>query len=145
MKYEQALKIAKKVMNRHPDYILCGSVALILAGVLPERDVGDVDFIVPKDNFTKTMIEDLAYKGTNIKMGYKAYIERIAMFEHYNIFMFDNTEKIKTKVIGGLTIQDPENILKFKNLYARDKDLKDLNAIKNKTTAVKVKKSWWKL
>lgn len=137
MTFKTALAIAEEVKKENPEYILCGSVALILAGVIPEREVGDIDFIAPP-NYVNEKLKDyiMNYPGFTVpqnKTGYKTYKQDIVLNDlkgfYYNVFVPD-FGNIKTQVVNGITIQDTNTILKYKTLYAREKDLADLSKVK---------------
>ncbi len=129
MKYDQALAIAKQIQKRNPDYILCGSVALILAKIIPEREVSDVDFLSNKDEFKAESLQMTNYPiGDND--GYKTYkITQPNTYYYYNVFVHDKPQTL-TQVIDGITIQHVDEILKYKKQYGRVKDLDDLGKIK---------------
>ncbi len=129
MKYEQALAIARQIICRNPDYILCGSVALILAKVIPERDVSDVDFLSNKDEFKAESLQMTNYSiGEND--AYKTYkIMQPNTHYYHNVFVHDKPQTL-TQVIDGITIQHVDEILKYKKQYGRTKDLDDLGKIK---------------
>jgi hypothetical protein len=130
MKYEYdfMLDIAKKIIKRNPDYILCGSLGLILLGVLPERLVGDIDFICPKNKFN-TSLETYGGYGPLDNGGYLCYKITQDGGYYYNVFVFDDPKFTMTIEKQGLQVQIPEQMLYFKSKYARKQDLEDIKKI----------------
>lgn len=130
MKFEEALKKAKEVMLVH-DYILCGSLALMWRGSLPHRDVGDLDFIslvpVNSKDFQPISKDDWVYVRVND--GYLCYAHSLDVEHTYNIFVFDQTRNIEYDVFDGFKVQREDQILHYKKLYNRSKDVIDLNAM----------------
>lgn len=134
MKYHTALTLTKEIVKNNPDYILCGSVALILAGVIPERDVSDLDFVAFKSNLSEDELQMVNYAHNSWwqteKTGYKTYkksiTEGIYSGCYYNLFVHDK-KVLRTQVINGIIIQNVNDILKYKLIYSREKDIADLN------------------
>jgi hypothetical protein len=130
MTFKTALEIAKQVKEQNPEYILCGSVALILAGVIPEREVGDIDFIAPSgyvnESLQKVMDNYPSEQTPTVKTGYTTYKDNIGAY-YYNVYKHVKG-KIKTQVVNGIKIQKVEDILKYKKQYARPKDIYDLTS-----------------
>lgn len=128
MKYKDALNLAKIIMQKHPNYILCGSVGLIFQGVMSERDVHDLDFVCPKETLPKLhlyggddryVIKNEGYDCLKVTgCGNDSF--------YYNLFVFDNTSEVEYSEIDGIKIQNAVQMLKYKQQYNRDKDRKDL-------------------
>lgn len=138
MKINEYINFIKQLQASHNELILCGSAALILAGVLPERDIGDIDFvttnrgIVSRLNLTKDTYADevanggyLSYSVTKIRTGFGLYKLNVLIFKPDTAI---NTEKIN---INGSDIlcQRISDILYWKEKYNRTKDLIDIDAI----------------
>lgn len=146
MTFEDALEKAKEIQKEHPEYILCGSLALMISGYIPKRDVGDIDFIAQKPltskDFPKAMAETKDVVYVKINAGYLCYEVPFTMTKesefhteciasHYNVFVYD--EGVKginhfTNMYGFLQ-EDSEQILAWKRLYGREKDLADLHSL----------------
>lgn len=116
IKFEEALEYAKKIQEENPDYLLCGSLALILYNKIPKRDVTDLDFV---------------HQG-KIKRSYQ-YVNgrKFKRTKYLNpkrcVFKLEKVNKGKT--IKGLHLQNLDDILFFKNEFSkkRKKDEKDMN------------------
>ena len=138
MKINEYINFIKQLQASHSELILCGSAALILADVLPERDIGDIDFvttnrgIVSRLNLTRDVYADevanggyLSYSVSKIRTGFGLYKLNVLIFKPDTII---NTEKIN---INGSDIlcQRISDILYWKEKYNRTKDLIDIDAI----------------
>jgi hypothetical protein len=62
VEYTKMLDIAKTIMSKNSEYYLCGSVALIHAKAIKQRNVNDIDFLV--------MAEDFNINNLNIDKNY---------------------------------------------------------------------------
>ena len=136
MKLQEAKILAEKYQNLFPDLVLSGSVALILSGDMPIREIGDVDFVTEKQNY-------LLIKGQLLQLGFKSVFdesydceddteetfENLKNTEGVNIMVYNRPVPIYTKRLGLLTVQDSKQIIYYKNKMARPKDLQDLKGI----------------
>lgn len=136
MQYQEALNKAREIIKSNPEFILCGSLALMFQKVLPIRDIGDLDFVCFRETFKSNhLLTRLNENDTEtnvyvrVNKGYLCYELDIDTTTHYNIFVFDKTEDIKFKVVDGLMVQTSDQILKYKKAYNREKDQADLNNI----------------
>lgn len=138
MKISEYINFIKQLQASHHSLILCGSAALILADVLPDRHIGDIDFvttdrsIISKLNLTRDVYADevanggyLSYSVSKIRTGFGLYKLNVLIFKPDTIF---NIEKI---MINGSDIvcQRISDILYWKEKYNRTKDLIDIDAI----------------
>jgi hypothetical protein len=98
----------KEIQRRYPKRLLCGSVALMLYGVMDKRDGGDLDFaayekkIIPKEHLSlkcNKPYKHCLFLGSFVKKGEK---------------------------IEGVNLQDLDQIIYWKKSYGRQKDKKDL-------------------
>jgi len=134
MRFPEALYYALKIRRKHPEFALCGSVALILAGRIPPRNVTDIDFVVCKSKISETTLLGLKIdESYNVieKDGYKCYtINESGVFK-YNLFVFENEESVKIKLNSiKLLMQDTTQILEWKQKFNRPKDKKDIRESK---------------
>ena len=98
----------KAIQARYPKRLLCGSVALMLYGVIEKRSGGDIDFV--------------------------AYEKKIIPNEHlslqcsspYKHCLFLGSYVKKGRTIDGIRLQDLGQIIFWKRTYGRKKDIKDL-------------------
>lgn len=138
MELAHSIKWAKVFQDRYPNVAICGSLALMCAGLLPERWVGDVDFVVSRSYFDEKLFKDLdmyeAYKAAENDNYDSYYIYTNNM--KFNALVFDddvelNYEEVK---VGDTTLlcQKMDDILYWKEKYNRKKDIRDLEAIKTK-------------
>lgn len=145
MKYQEALTHIKRLLLVRPSYIVGGSVALILQGVIPEREVGDFDLVLNFEELDLTdtsKINDIVSRG-QLDFNYGATSERdyacvkisrderaseaLGMAFYYNIFIRNHTQ-VRTVYVGDIPIkvQASEEILYYKKLWLREKDRRDL-------------------
>jgi hypothetical protein len=136
MKVCEHLNLIRQLQANHKDLILCGSVALILADVLPDRSIGDIDFvtnnrnIINELNLTRDAYADevanggyLSYSVTQIRQGFGLY--------KLNVLIFNPCVSIETETIklpgGDLVCQRISDIIHWKEKYNRTKDIIDLD------------------
>jgi hypothetical protein len=98
----------KAIQKKYPKRLLCGSVALMLYGVMDKRSGGDIDFvafenkIVPNEHLSlkcSSPHKHCLFLGAYIKEG---------------------------ETIDGVRLQDIDQIIFWKKSYGRKKDIKDL-------------------
>lgn len=135
------LEIIRVVQKKHPNFLLCGSAALILAGVLPYREMHDLDFAVNRSHFNNWGFSKTnPYEGQT-EDGYESYISRYAaqgIGMDVNVLVFDNSITLNSEDIiisqGNRPIKSQclNDIMFWKEKYNRPKDIKDLDAIASK-------------
>ena len=130
------------MQRANPELLLCGSIALILAGVMPPREIGDFDFAINRKHFSSlqnfTHFSQDAYP-TNVDdnyMSYHGYWKSRPFICGINLLVFDNEITLQHEVVTykgqQFLIQKADDILYWKKQYNRDKDIKDLNVIATK-------------
>lgn len=137
MRFTEALYYALKIKTKFPSFKLCGSVALILAGKLPVRDVEDIDFVCnEKDINVKGLEKCCDYDPIiNEKDKYKSYKLRHNVPYPFNLLVFENDVEIKSRDLNiKIPVQDTEQMLFWKIKYGREKDKEDLRNIEINTT-----------
>jgi hypothetical protein len=138
---EEGLDKIVSLQKENPQMILCGSVALIVASILDERKVADVDFTAHRDYFDKLKLgrldKDDPYKDAE-EDGYTSYHKYIYINNNkrlpLNVLIHEDPDAyitIQTVEYRGrtFTIQKVDDILRWKKKYNRDKDIKDLENI----------------
>lgn len=133
MKYNDALNLAKKIMEKRPQLILCGSVGLILQKAIPERDIHDLDFACLPEDFT--FVSELSLYG-GAKTDYNTVEnEDNTCYKvvgdsgyYYDVFVFDDSEKLEYSIVNGIKVQSVNQILSYKKVFDRPKDRNDLQA-----------------
>lgn len=126
MQFVDMMEIAKCIMKKNPDYYLCGSLALIWAKRIKPREVNDIDFIVNINKFNPYRMhvdEDYVIENDGYTC-YKTSGDKDGFY--YNVFVHDDSSKIKAKLINGIKCQDTDQILHYKKVYGRAKDNYDL-------------------
>jgi hypothetical protein len=138
MKACECINLIKQLQANHKGLILCGSAALILAGILPDRNIGDIDFAttdksligslhLARDAYADEVLNGgyLSYSSTRYREGFGVVKLNLLVFNpDINI----NTESLQ--VSGGtITYQHIPDILRWKEKYNRKKDLIDLDSI----------------
>lgn len=136
MRFPEAMYYALKIRKKNPHYVLCGSVALIMSGKLPVRDVHDIDFVTNERFISEKELNRLTYGeyGPTENDGYTCY-EVLNYGVHgvwgYNLFVFPDDVDLKIKEINiTVNIQHPDEILKWKKKYNREKDIEDIEQVK---------------
>jgi len=136
MKVSDYLNLIRQLQSNHKDLILCGSAALILAEVLPDRNIGDIDFVtnnramISALNLTRDAYADevanggyLSYSVTKIREGFGTY--------KLNALVFNPEACIDTEIIklsgGDIVCQRISDVIQWKQKYNRKKDIIDLD------------------
>jgi hypothetical protein len=142
MKIDDALTAILDIQESFADFIIGGSAALILAGLLEERDLGDIDIITNVRHYNKLgwlsgfsrdpypQQEKDGYESYHCAYRTKSVIYNINLLIHN-----DNTLiTYETIIYKGNTIkiQRLDDILCWKKKYNRTKDILDLENIANK-------------
>lgn len=128
---------------KYPELILCGSAALMLTGALPYRPMHDIDFVLNRRNFKDSgvWLKTKSYSEVD-NDGYTSYIlyrgkNYPLIKQDINILVFDdaielNSESVKSFGKRAIKMQRQQDILRWKEKYNREKDIKDLDAIASK-------------
>jgi hypothetical protein len=127
--------LIRQLQANHKDIFLCGSAALILKGVLPNRPINDIDFVSSDVSVIKelSLWPDI-YSGIEKDDQYVSY----SGFTKYsnvkiNILLFKKNQKFNLDVVksnyGDIVCQDIDDIIAWKQTYNRKKDLIDLDNI----------------
>lgn len=122
MRYKTALITARNIMQEFPQLYLSGSVALILAGKLPLRDVADIDFAchvdeVPTDSPLVFWNDD----GSGESSGCRIFDVKCCIF--------GNQAVMPGPIIDGFKLWDIDDILAKKREFDRLKDIVDALSI----------------
>jgi hypothetical protein len=134
------IEAVEQIQTKYPQLILCGSVALMLQDLLDRRNPSDIDFVVTHQNLPSiwAMTED-AYAG-NDKYRSFYFHHRNKLFGKtfkINVLVFEDDYIIKSEVVNchgkSFTMEDVDEILRWKKDYGRDKDLKDIENVTLKT------------
>lgn len=145
MKLNQAhIKVVKNLQESNPQLILCGSLALILAGVMEKREINDIDFVLNERdrksicNILYIMPDCYATNKQDKYVSYHGMSDSRNMYYTYNInlLVFDDDVKLNSEIVTvdnhKINIQDLDTMLHYKKKYNRTKDIKDLDNIANK-------------
>lgn len=123
MTFEEALAKSLVIMDNHPNYILCGSVGLILTNSIKKRDIHDLDFAC----YWETFDDSIIIKLKKVRFNYDSVCCRInedVFGDKYDVFVHKNT--LRHKYIDNIKVQLPEDMLHYKKLCNREKDIEDL-------------------
>lgn len=130
MELSKAIIDAFEISKIHPEYVLCGSVALILKGAIPPRDVHDIDFVVERNKVDGFDLMCKSYKPCMDNKEYHCFfIEENGI--KYDLFVYKDDKKIEMDTIS-LPIQSEKDILDVKKGYSRSKDIFDLSSAEKK-------------
>ena len=191
MKLKSAINRSQIIQEVHPHWVIGGSLGLILNGILPERDVNDIDFVTTFSqdngffdqaikrklkkkeknpawgkvedeiyyksvdesfkNLNNDLIRDfLEYLGERTLFGFnginldhlikvlKKYFRyghlKLSFPECCCLFFINKSGFLNHKLVkfGNITlrVQNPEEILFWKLVFNRKKDIKDWEAIR---------------
>jgi hypothetical protein len=124
-----------QLQANHKDIFLCGSAALILKGVLPNRPIHDIDFVSSNVNIIKELgLWPDIYSDIERDDEYVSY----SGFTKYssvkvNILLFKKNKEFNLRAVesnyGNIICQDVDDIIAWKQKYNRKKDLVDLDNI----------------
>lgn len=135
------------IQRDNPDFLLGGSAALILADILPYREMGDIDIITHEDAFVQSNLYMNARESNNYvgvesvdKQKYKSYYvehKRYQNVTYINLLVYDrgirlNRQSVDLGTGHKIVCQNLDDILYWKQQYNRDKDIKDLEIIMSK-------------
>lgn len=129
--------VINHVYENSPKALLCGSVALMAAGLLDWRDTQDVDFVIKQKDFDRDNLDLMRdmYAGSEGD-GYRSYHGNIRINEKWvtiNFLVFFKEVELATETINfcenNIVVQKLDDILKWKQKYNRSKDIKDLDNI----------------
>lgn len=122
-------KINKVLSLELPEdkYCVYGGFVLELYGL---RESGDIDIIVKNDLWEK-LKQKYSENIYSDKKGERINLDDIEIWEHLNPYK-NNSEKIidRAEKIHGLKTMSLDDLIEFKKTYARPKDLKDIELIK---------------
>lgn len=128
-----------KLQKDNPHIMLCGSLALIIGNLLPEREISDIDVVLNERHLSKISVKinlDLdPYSDLNADDNYASY-HGTYKDQTFNFIVFDDDVDLTTEYINynGVNIkcQKLDDIMKWKEKYNRPKDQEDLDKIIDK-------------
>ena len=131
--YNIAIMLARFIQGQNPHFKLCGSLALMLHGLLLKDKVHDLDFDtsqcvkVPKDCMqTKQTSRSIRNQEYNyICYGFTYKVDCLSI--KYDVFYYPELECGIT--VDGLQLQSAEQIIFFKRQFNRPKDQEMLSKI----------------
>lgn len=103
-----AITFAINIQNKFPRRLLCGSLALILYTAIPERRIGDLDFVSYEVNVKDDEVVSL----------------KCSTPHKHCLFLSSSVKEGET--IHGLKLQNLDQIIYWKKKFGRERDLKDL-------------------
>ena len=130
--FVNAVKVAQQWQTENPDWLVCGSLALMASGHMLKVDVSDIDFV------SNRCPNQIHYNGNiypKSNEGHPYYhfepANRICLF----VFPTETHQiKVEPRRFHGLKLQNIENVLYWKKIFNRKKDREDLvniNSINN--------------
>jgi len=135
----QIISLIADLQQDNPNFLLCGSCALILNGLLENRDVSDIDFVtnhISIQDCKLSLVKD-TYSDLNKEDGYMSFsCHSISNGYDYkiNVLVFEDTIELNSENLSFLNIfnikqQKLEDIINWKEKYNRPKDIMDLENI----------------
>jgi hypothetical protein len=125
----------RQIQINHKDLYLCGSAALILKGVLPNREIHDLDFV----SCNRDLIKEFAlWPDVYTEVGNRDEYVSYSGFTQYsnikvNILLYKKNTEFNLDTVqsnyGNIICQNVDDIVEWKKKYNRQKDLIDLDNI----------------
>lgn len=119
MTLEQAKCKAREIMELWPGLSVCGSVSLMMVGLIEERPISDIDFECTKENLPPGCKNDSYGEGYNEGEAHSKVCGTPCNF-------FVSNKKIATFKVEGIPLSSLALTIKKKFSYWRPKDQKDL-------------------
>lgn len=141
MKIDEAIINALKIQKFNPEFALCGSLSLILTGLIEPREVDDLDFVITMETYLENIKSydkyDLYKEIRYTKFNVKENIECFKLMNYVipiNLFIVDDSESSMFKIGDylNLRIQNTDISINYKKEFGRMKDLLDLKINKIK-------------
>jgi len=124
--YDDAIALAVEYQVKNPEWLLCGSLALMISGYLNSGAVSDIDFAT--NTFPKQMYTN-STKYRKAELGFNSYYH-LEVDEVVDLFVHDRPViSSRRRFQHGLRTQRIEHIFKWKKHFNRDKDKNDLMQI----------------
>lgn len=133
MRSHELVDEIRSIQLNYKDLTLCGSVPLILLGILPDREVGDIDFVTTDMSIAKHLhLGRDPYDNEGENGGYIS-LSGYRSWRKINLLVFPVGTIINKEIVRiddiDITMQQVSDILNWKEKYNRTKDIKDLDAI----------------
>jgi len=118
-----AYKMAESLLIKNPGWYLAGSLALMISGEIRRDQVSDIDFV--SNNFPDSSFYARAYYPQYPGTTYYHYKcgDRIDLFVHKKPI------RCQLTAFDCLRLQNIDDVLKWKQIFNREKDKLDLSAI----------------
>ncbi len=132
--FDIALVLTKLVQDYYPDYRICGSMALMLADLLPKGEVHDLDFATRKCvTSTHKRINQTSRSIRNKNAPYICYgfqYRADSLTFNYDVFYYPDLED--GPIIDGFKLQSIDQIIYWKRQFNRPKDKEMLSKIQDR-------------
>lgn len=135
------LSVVETIQKANPEFLLCGSAALILLDMMPNRSMSDIDFVTNKKFLKKSSLCLRSDKYNNMNDGdkYESYSCSLINSGTYkiNVLAFDDDvqlyyDSLKILHLTEIKHQRLQDIINWKEKYNRPKDIQDLEKILTK-------------
>jgi len=123
--FNAAFTIARCLQRENRDWLLCGSLALMVANVIRRGFVSDIDFV--SNTFPRREINKGAMTSHYNKAGNYYHYEI-----RHNVDLFIHNKKVFSDprlFLTGVRLQNLADVIFWKNQYNRKKDQEDLSQI----------------
>ncbi len=128
-RYGDAVALAQSLQTKHPEWLVCGSLALMLSGYLPVRQLSDIDFAtrdfssIPRFN----RMYSTEYKNQMTSPGLSAKYYHVSSKDGWCLFVHQNVSHA-AGFYQHLRLQNIGEVLLWKKLFNREKDRDDLKS-----------------
>lgn len=125
--FEEAKKNSRDILEKYPGLSVCGSLSLMLAGLIKERPLSDIDF--------ECLKEDLPKGCKNNNSGEYTHRDNHSKLEGIDCNFFVAKTKPNSFEIEGIKVSSLKLTMQKKFKYWRRKDRDDLNWCRSKTSS----------
>jgi len=128
-RYGNAVDLARSYQTKYPEWLVCGSLALMLSGHMAVRRLSDIDFVT-RDFFSIPKFERLyrtEYKALNMPPEKDIKYYHVSSNDGWCLFVHQNV----THAPGfyqHLRLQNIQEVLYWKRIFNREKDRVDLSS-----------------
>jgi hypothetical protein len=121
-RYGSAIDLARTLQAKHPEWLVCGSLALMLGGYMKVRRLSDIDFATP--HFSSIPKFERLYR-TEYKNDASEKYYHVSSGEGWDLFVHDEITH-QPGFYHNLRLQNIQEVLHWKRIFNREKDQIDL-------------------
>ena len=138
--FRTAYEMADSLLIKHPEWYLAGSLALMISGEIRRGQVSDIDFASNNHPWTSTFRRNSItgmFASNGLPQMAMAYYPQYpgTPYYHYkygdriDLFVHKKPIRCQLTAFDCLRLQNIDDVLKWKQIFNREKDKLDLSAI----------------